>query len=55
MLWCSTPSNIGNASLDVEAMRDDAGVVMALQGGAPHLWPGPSAHWGKCRARDRTY
>jgi hypothetical protein len=31
MLWCSTPSNIGNA-LDVEAMRDDAGVVMALQG-----------------------
>jgi len=32
MLSCSTPSNIGNASLDVEAMRDDAGVVMALQG-----------------------
>jgi hypothetical protein len=37
MLWGSTPSDIGNA-LDVEAMRDDAGVVMALQGGPPTIF-----------------
>ena len=55
MLWCSTPYDIGNA-LDVEAMRDDAGMVMALQGGPPPSLAGSLCSLGKVPGpRDHTY